>query len=90
MADHEVRLSESAQKDLTKLQGEARRRVLAKLADLSLDPKPQGIKQLQGFTNVFRIRAGDYRIVYRIERGEIVVLVIVLRIRHRKDVYRNL
>ncbi len=61
-------------------------RVIDKLAN---DPKPLGVKKLKASDeNLYRVRSGDYRIVYAI--AEEIKIVNIRRIRHRKDVYRNL
>lgn len=52
------------------------------------DHRPQGSRGIRGSGDLFRVRAGDYRIVYRIEGETLVVLIV--RIGHRRDVYRNL
>ncbi len=53
---------------------------------LAANPRPKGVKKLTGLDNLYRIRAGDYRIVYQIRDDRLIVLVV--RIGHRKDVYR--
>jgi len=65
---------------------EIRKRVYGRLVVLSANPYPQGIKAIKGGDGVFRLRVGDYRILYRVERGRLLVLVI--KIGHRKDIYR--
>ena len=53
---------------------------------LQNDPRPPGVKKIQGAANLRRLRVADYRIVYEIHHRDIVI--VVLRIAHRKDVYR--
>jgi len=55
---------------------------------LAVDPRLPGVKNLQVELNLFRLRSGNYRIIYSIEDVRLVVLVI--RIGHRRDVYRGL
>ena len=62
------------------------RRLTAKVAQLCDDPFPSGVKKLQGEPDHFRIRVGDYGVIYRID-GRRVVIVIV-QIGHRREVYR--
>jgi mRNA interferase RelE/StbE len=62
------------------------KRVDAKIQSLSEDPYPRGSKKLED--NLFRVRVGDYRIVYQVESDRIVIAVI--RVRHRSEVYRGL
>ena len=56
------------------------------IEDLADDPMPVGCKKLVGSEHTYRIRVGDYRIVYDIQNANLTVFVI--RIRHRRDVYR--
>ena len=62
------------------------RRVDARILALAEDPRPPGAKRLAGSEGLHRIRVGDYRVVYAIEDD--VLLVLVVRIGHRRDVYR--
>ncbi|MCC7187376.1 MAG: type II toxin-antitoxin system RelE/ParE family toxin [Anaerolineales bacterium] len=61
-------------------------RVVAAIRELADNPYPQGVKKLAGFDRTFRIRVGDYRVLYDIYENRLVIEII--RIRHRKDVYR--
>jgi mRNA interferase RelE/StbE len=80
-------ISEDADKQLQKLDKPVRRRMLLALAKLEDDPRPDGVKKLKGSADRWRIRVGDWRIVYQIEDGELVVLVIAVG--HRSKVYRG-
>lgn len=72
------------------VQRKIRRQIIAKIESLAKDPHPNGAKQLQNVTDggqpVYRIRSGDYRILYSIRDGQTIV---VLDIGDRKDVYRE-
>jgi mRNA interferase RelE/StbE len=59
-----------------------------RLDALSHDPRPAGCERLSGIENLFRVRVGDYRIVYEI--ADDILVVLVIRIGHRSDVYRRL
>ena len=61
------------------------RRVERAISDLPLNPRPLRSRKLSGATDLWRIRVGDYRLVYRV-RDE-VLLVLVVAVGHRKDVY---
>ncbi len=63
-----------------------RARVVAKLEDLSDNPRPPGCKKLKGEDNLWRIRVGDYRVVFAIYDD--VLFVLVARIAHRRESYR--
>jgi mRNA interferase RelE/StbE len=84
---YSVQLTGAAQKELDKLPKKAAAKVLAALRDLREEPRPQGCKKLVGTKNTFRVRVGDYRVVYEVYDDK--VLVLVIRVRHRKDAYRE-
>lgn len=76
----------SASKELKALDRQIRRRVIEKVTALCEDPFPAGTKKLKGEPDHFRIRVGDYRVVYRIDGARVVVVIV--RIGHRREVYR--
>jgi mRNA interferase RelE/StbE len=82
-----VSLARRAQKDLDKLPGQLFERLLEALAALGEDPRPHGCEKLHGPEDGFRIRAGDYRILYDIDEARHEVLV--LRVKHRREAYRE-
>jgi mRNA interferase RelE/StbE len=89
----EIRILPAAQKSLIKLVRADRRLALAidnAILSLSVNPRPAGAKQLAGSKEplLYRIRVGDYRIIYEVQDD--VVLVSVIHIGHRKDIYRVL
>ena len=73
-------------KDLGSLPKDVRGRAALSILELATSPSPQGVEKLKGYERLYRIRVGDYRIVYEIA-GEDVTIVAVS---HRKDVYREL
>lgn len=62
--------------------------ICEEIVSLRAEPRPFGSRKLSGGTNYFRIRVGNYRIVYEIDEQEKTVLL--YRVRHRKDIYKNL
>jgi mRNA interferase RelE/StbE len=84
---YEVRITPAAQKELDRLQKSQRERVEFAIVGLSENPRPYGCRKLQAVENTYRVRVGNYRIVYRIYDNELVVLVI--SIGDRKDIYRR-
>lgn len=82
-----VELSPAAVRKLRKLDPAARRRIQAALELLAQDPRPPGAKKLVGGDGEWRVRTGDYRIVYEIHDG--VLLVLVLTLGHRREIYRQ-
>lgn len=77
-----------AEKAFGKLDKPVRRRIDAALTKLEADPRPAGTKKLKGESGAWRLRVGDWRVIYQIRDGELVVLVI--EIGHRSQVYRDL
>lgn len=61
-------------------------RIHAAIRGLAADPRPRGSKKLQGYANTWRIRVGDYRVMYEIH--EEIVVVLIVNIANRKDAYR--
>lgn len=88
MALYEVILKPSVEKDLRGLSATARARVLARIGRLREEPVSRQAMKLSGGHAWYRVRVGDYRIVYGVDVGG--RQVIVHYVRHRRDVYRNL
>jgi mRNA interferase RelE/StbE len=86
MASYRVEVSATAERQIRKLGRADQLRVLRAIAALATEPRPSGCRKLQGYTNVFRVRVGRYRILFSVEDDRLVV--IVLKVGHRKDVYR--
>lgn len=74
------------QKTLDRMEAGIRRRILHAASSLAHDPRPPGARKLEGISDTWRIRAGDYRIIYTIEDDRLVVLIV--KIGHRREVYR--
>ena len=81
-----VRWDSRTSKTLDRLPGDMHGRILRKLKALQENPRPFGAEKLAGPENLYRVRVGDWRIVYAIRDHELVVIVI--RIGHRREVYR--
>ncbi len=86
MARYSVEVSASAEKQLRKLPRSEQIRVLRAVAALAADPRPPGCRKLATYDDVFRIRVGTYRVIYSVETRRVVV--VILKVGHRKDVYR--
>ena len=84
---YEVRLTPAAVRQLRKLDPPGRRRVQAAIDLLAEDPRPPGARQLVGGAGEWRVRTGDFRIVYDIRDGELLVLVV--KVGHWRDVYER-
>ena len=87
MQKYRVFFKSSADRALQKLPHEMQRRIVGDVAMLAHDPRPAGTVKLADGDNLWRIRVGNYRMVYEIHDDRLVVLV--LRVAHRKDVYRQ-
>ena len=86
MTSYRVALTESAEKELHALPTKVVARMVSRLEDLTTSSRPHGCKKLKGGDKEWRIRVGDYRIVYEIDDS--AKTVDVTRIAHRRDVYQ--
>jgi mRNA interferase RelE/StbE len=86
MASFEVRWRSSTKKDLRSIPREDVARIVDAVAHLADEPLPHGSQKLAGSDHTYRIRVGDYRVIYELLR--LTSLVEIQRVRHRKDVYR--
>ena len=86
MGSYRVELTHTAEKQLRRLGAKHRPRVVESIAALAEHPRPRGARKLSGYDQVFRVRVGTYRIVYEVFDDRVVI--IVLKIGHRKDIYR--
>ena len=87
MASYRVVLTSSAEKELQKLSAQLNARIVPHLENLADNPRPPRCKKLKGGDKEWRIRVGDYRVVYTIDDARL--LVEVTRIRHRSEVYER-
>ena len=85
MASYKLLIKPSAGKEIEALPKPDRRRIVGKITSLSRDPRPPGVEKLSGHDQ-YRIRQGDYRILYEIQDSDLVVVVV--KVGHRRDVYR--
>jgi mRNA interferase RelE/StbE len=86
VARYTVQFKRSAEKDLDALPAEVRGRAVAKTEALADDPRPNGCEKLAGVEDTYRVRVGDYRIVYEVQ--DAVVTVMIVKVGHRREVYR--
>ena len=86
MASYRIEWKPSAVKELKRLPHDVIPRVVAAVEALASNAFPQGVVRLKGSHHTYRIRIGDYRIVYTVE--EDVLRIEIVRVRHRRDVYR--
>jgi mRNA interferase RelE/StbE len=81
-----IEFTASALRELRALDRPSQRRLSAKIEELRDDPFPPGVRKFQGEADHWRIRVGDYRVIYRIEKQRVVIVIV--RVRHRREVYR--
>ncbi|MEK6751628.1 MAG: type II toxin-antitoxin system RelE/ParE family toxin [Chloroflexota bacterium] len=86
MASYQIEWKNSAYKELQKLPRPMIAKVVAAVSDLANGPFPHGVKKLVGSEFSYRIRIGDYRVVYEVFENRLIIEIV--RVRHRKDVYR--
>ena len=86
MASYELLIKPSAAKEIESLPRKDRLRVVAKIQSLITDPRPDGCIKLSGHEQ-YRVRQGDYRILYEIHDRQLVITVV--KVGHRRDVYRD-
>ena len=86
MAKYKIVISSSAEKSLKKIPKKDVKRIVDAMERLAFHPFPFWSRKLAGYDKVFRIRIGYYRVIYEVEGQKLLILV--LKIGHRKDVYR--
>lgn len=85
MASYSVVIKRSAAKELEAIPKKDREKLVAKIQGLATEPRPAGSEKLAG-NDKYRVRHGDYRVLYEIDDGAVVITVI--RVAHRREVYR--
>jgi len=86
MSDYTVSFARSARNDLSRLDKKNVNRIFPKIEALAKDPRPTGSRKIQGADDLWRIRVGDYRVLYRIQDARLIIEVVTVR--HRRDAYR--
>ena len=84
---YSVFVPKSVEKQIRKLPSDIEDRVRVVIDGLKSVPQPQGCETMQGHRNIYRLRVGDYRIVYKIEKSRVIIEVVAVG--HRKDIYRD-
>lgn len=84
---YRLEFTPTADRQFRKLPAQLRARLKPHIDALAQNPRPSGIKKLGGENNVYRLRVGDYRILYEV-RDE-VLLVLVVKVGHRREIYRK-
>jgi mRNA interferase RelE/StbE len=84
---YEVYIEKTAENDLKRLPTTTFQRIIPQIRTLAQTPRPSGCRKLSGSKNDWRIRVGDYRVLYEID--EKARAVRIMRVRHRREVYRR-
>ena len=85
---YRIELVKAALKQFNKFPRDIRAILEKKIDSLSRDPRPQGCEKLSGVPDLYRVRQGDHRIVYQIQ--DRLLLVLIVKVGHRREVYRRL
>jgi mRNA interferase RelE/StbE len=85
--NYQIELTASAARSFRKLDRAAQVRVAHAIDTLASDPRPKGVVKLSSEEDLYRIRSGDYRIIYSI--ADDILIVLVVAIGHRREVYRR-
>jgi len=85
---YSIKIAEQIEKKFKRIPIKDKSRIFERIESLAKDPRPKDCKKLQGQQRppLYRIRAGNYRIIYKIEEGLLIVLIVDLG--HRKDIYK--
>ena len=84
--DYSIEFLPTALKELSKLPLEVQQRIADRIDELKTNPYPPGIKALKSGDGRLRLRVGDYRVIYRIEADNLVIIVI--KVGHRRNIYK--
>jgi len=84
---YRLEIAAIAKRQFKKLPDDVQRKLRAKLEDLASCPRPRGSRKLIGYQDVYRIRAGRYRVLYSVDEEKVIVLI--LKLGHRRGVYRR-
>ncbi len=87
MANYDIHIAKSVLKSLKVLPTSDVKKIVAAIQSLALDPFPDGCRKLSGEKSTYRVRQGNYRVIYEIDGGKLRILI--LKVGHRKDVYKK-
>ncbi len=88
MASYNVDFKPSVNKDFRRLPKSTVERVMKRIEKLVDEPLPHGVEKLEGADRLYRLRVGDYRIIYEVQTH--AQQIVILYVRHRREVYREL
>ncbi len=85
---YRIVVKRSALKEIRRIPGVALERIRSHIASLADDPWPRGAEKIQGYDDYYRIRVGRFRVIYEVKRS--LRMITIIRIAHRREVYRGL
>lgn len=83
---YQIEITPAAKRQIKKLIKPTQELIIHRLEQLAASPRPLGVLKMEGEDNLYRVRVGDYRIIYQIQ--DRVLLIVVVKVGHRGDVYR--
>lgn len=87
MASYKIEITASAEKSLKKIPKKDIAKIVEAIQVLAISPFPEGCRKLKGEKDIYRVRQGNYRIIYEIFDKKLIVLI--LKIGHRKEIYKK-
>ncbi|WP_254561428.1 type II toxin-antitoxin system RelE family toxin [Dyadobacter diqingensis] len=84
---YKIIIGRSALKELEEVPKVSRLKIISKIDELAIEPRPSGVKKLQSSSNSYRVRVGNYRVIYQIE--DLKLIVNIIKVADRKEVYRK-
>ena len=87
MGSYNIEWKHSAARELRRLPPEAVLRILQAVEQLATEPYPHGVRKLVGSERTYRIRVGDYRVVYNVV--SLTLIIQIIRVGHRRDIYHR-
>ena len=85
---YRIEFARKALREFQNLPAQVKKRLKPKIDALGQNPRPRGVKKIEGKENLYRIRVGDYRVIYEVQ--DKVLLVLVVKLGDRKDIYKYL
>ena len=85
---YSVEIISAAQRDIRKLPHAVQEKLRSMIRALADEPRPSGVKKLQGNDDLYSLRSGDFRIIYQINDGALLVLIV--KVGNRREVYKSL
>ena len=83
---YKIEITPAARRTIKKLPKNIQRKIIGKIELLTNDPRPTGIVKLSATENLYRVRTGDYRIIYQIQDS--ILLITITKVGHRRDIYK--